>query len=106
MGHELSPWHRPHPLELVHPALSTKPVYEAVFALLLGLVLLRLARRALPPGALFALYLLVSGVARILVELLRRNDVIALGLSQAQILSFVSVGAGIFALWNVHRAGR
>ena len=53
----------------VHPT----PVYET---LAMGLVawLLWTAARPLPPGILFALYLVLSGLERFLVEFVRRND--------------------------------
>ena len=37
------------------------------------------------PGLLFALYLVLAGAERFLVEFVRRNDDVALGLTQAQL---------------------
>ena len=46
------------------------------------------------PGLLFALYLVLAGAERFLVEFIRRNDDVALGLTQAQLLSVAMIVAG------------
>jgi phosphatidylglycerol:prolipoprotein diacylglycerol transferase len=66
----------------VHPT----PVYETFFMGLAAIVLWRLRDR-FRPGILFALYLMVAGFERFMVEFVRRNDDVALGLTQAQLLS-------------------
>ena len=48
-------------------------------------------------GRLFALYLVLAGTERFLVEFIRRNDDVALGLTQAQLISVAMVIAG--AAW-------
>jgi phosphatidylglycerol---prolipoprotein diacylglyceryl transferase len=70
--------------EDVHPT----PVYET---LTMGLVAWFLWRRrnSMPPGGLFALYLLLAGTERFLVEFLRRNERVAAGLTVAQ---FIALG--------------
>jgi phosphatidylglycerol---prolipoprotein diacylglyceryl transferase len=85
--------------EEVHPT----PVYET---LAMGLVALFLWRRrdAYRPGVLFALYLVLAGLERFLVEFLRRNDVVAAGLTVPQLESLVLLGAG--ALWLALAARR
>ena len=47
------------------------------------------------PGVLFALYLVIAGLERFLVEFIRRNDDAALGLTAAQLesLSLFVIGA-------------
>jgi phosphatidylglycerol---prolipoprotein diacylglyceryl transferase len=76
----------------VHPT----PVYETLAMGLIALVLWRLRDR-LTNGLLFALYLLLAGSERFLVEFVRRNDDVAIGLTQAQLISLVMIIAG--ALW-------
>jgi phosphatidylglycerol:prolipoprotein diacylglycerol transferase len=76
----------------VHPT----PVYETLAMGLVALVLWRLRNR-LTNGLLFALYLLLAGTERFLVEFLRRNDDAALGLTLAQLLSLGMIIAG--AVW-------
>lgn len=78
--------------EDVHPT----PVYETLAMGLLALVLWRLRDR-FRPGVLFALYLLFAGLERFLVEFVRRNEDVAVGLTQAQLLSVAMMIAG--AIW-------
>ncbi|HWH95405.1 MAG TPA: prolipoprotein diacylglyceryl transferase family protein [Baekduia sp.] len=70
------------PGETVHPT----PIYETVSMGLLAFVLWQLRDRV-RPGVLFALYLVGSGLERFLVEFLRRNEDVALGLTAAQLES-------------------
>ena len=48
-------------------------------------------RNRLTGGLLFALYLLLAGLERFLVEFIRRNEDVALGLTQAQLISVVMI---------------
>jgi phosphatidylglycerol:prolipoprotein diacylglycerol transferase len=81
--------------EEVHPT----PIYESVTMGLIALALWRLRGR-LAPGVVFALYLVLSGVERLLVEFIRRNDDVALGLTLAQLVSVGLIALG--AAWLVH----
>ena len=78
--------------EVVHPT----PIYETLGQGLIALVLWRLRDR-FAPGRLFALYLVLAGLERLLVEFLRRNDPVAVGLTVAQIISVGMMAAG--AAW-------
>ena len=78
--------------EQVHPT----PIYEAVAMGLIALGLWRLRNR-LTNGLLFALYLLLAGLERFLVEFIRRNEDVALGLTEAQLISVAMIVAG--AAW-------
>jgi phosphatidylglycerol:prolipoprotein diacylglycerol transferase len=78
--------------QTVHPT----PVYETLALGLIALLLWRLRDR-LTNGLLFALYLLLAGTERFLVEFIRRNDDVAIGLTQAQLISLVMMIAG--ATW-------
>ena len=60
----------------VHPV----PVFETLAMGLIALALWNLRDR-LRPGGLFALYLVLAGAERLLVELIRRNDDVLLGLT-------------------------
>ena len=82
----------------VHPT----PVYETLAMGLVALLLWRLRDR-LTNGLLFALYLLLAGTERFLVEFVRRNDDVALGLTQAQLFSLVMMIAGGFWLALAYR---
>jgi phosphatidylglycerol:prolipoprotein diacylglycerol transferase len=78
----------------VHPT----PVYETLAMGTVAIVLWGLRDR-FRPGALFALYLLLAGSERFLVEFLRRNEAVALGLTQAQWLSVAMILAGGIWFW-------
>lgn len=78
--------------QTVHPT----PVYETIVMGLVALGLWRLRGR-LRPGLLFALYLVLAGSERFLVEFVRRNDDVALGLTQAQLFSVAMIlGGGVW----------
>ena len=78
--------------EDVHPT----PVYEAL-AMGFGAWLLWQLRDRFRTGVLFALYLLYAGAERFLVEFVRRNSDVALGLTAAQLESLAMMVAG--AIW-------
>jgi phosphatidylglycerol:prolipoprotein diacylglycerol transferase len=83
----------------VHPT----PVYETLAMGLVGYGLWRL-RDSFRPGLLFALYLVLAGVERFLIEFIRRNDEVLVGLTQAQLLSVAMVAAG--GAWLVVKTRR
>lgn len=76
----------------VHPT----PIYETLAMGLVAYLLWRLRDRY-RPGVLFAIYLVLAGLERFLVEFIRRNADAALGLTQPQLLSLVMVAGG--AAW-------
>jgi phosphatidylglycerol:prolipoprotein diacylglycerol transferase len=78
----------------VHPT----PVYEMLAMGLVAILLWRWRRRW-RPGTLFALYLLLAGLERFLVEFVRRNEAVLLGLTQPQLLSLAMIAAGGGWLW-------
>ena len=84
--------------EEVHPT----PVYET---LVMGGVAWFLwhRRHRYPPGGLFALYLVLAGAERFLIEFLRRNDEIALGLTLPQWIALAMMAAG--GIWLLKLRG-
>jgi phosphatidylglycerol---prolipoprotein diacylglyceryl transferase len=82
----------------VHPT----PVYETL-AMGFGAWLLWQLRDRYRTGVLFAIYLIYAGTERFLVEFLRRNHVVALGLTAAQLESLVMVLAGTAWIYAVKR---
>jgi phosphatidylglycerol:prolipoprotein diacylglycerol transferase len=74
----------------VHPT----PIYETITMGLLAFTLWQL-RDVVRPGVLFALYLVGSGLERFLVEFLRRNEDVALGLTAAQLESLTAFIIGV-----------
>lgn len=82
--------------EEVHPT----PVYETITMLIVAALLWRWRHRW-RPGTLFAVYLILAGAERFLVEFVRRNDEVLLGLTQPQLLSVVMMASG--AIWLLVR---
>ncbi len=78
------------------------PVYETVAMCLLAYGLWRLRDRV-RPGVVFALYLLGSGLERLLVEFIRRNKEIAVGLTAPQLESVLLIVIGALWLWLMAR---
>ena len=79
------------PFVRVHPT----PLYELGAGLLIGAWLWWLGGKQRGTGAIVGEYLVLSGVARFLVEFVRRNPKVLWGLSNAQLASAGSVLAGI-----------
>jgi len=79
----------------VHPT----PIYEFLVAILIFWILWRIGARALKTsasnGIVFAAYLVLTGIARFLVEMIRINPRSFFGLTNAQAASVVSVLAGV-----------
>jgi phosphatidylglycerol:prolipoprotein diacylglycerol transferase len=75
----------------VHPT----PLYELAAGLLIGGWLWWRGGKPRGTGAIVGEYLLLSGIARFLVEFLRRNPKVLWGLSNAQLASAGTVLAGI-----------
>ena len=73
----------------VHPA----QLYEALAAFVIAAILWLLQDR-LRPVAVFGTYLALSGLSRLLVETVRINPPVVLGLSEAQVLGILSIIAG------------
>jgi phosphatidylglycerol---prolipoprotein diacylglyceryl transferase len=90
------PWAMSYPIgevpttERVHPT----PVYETLASLLIFWLLWRLRQRW-EPLRLFAAYLVFAGAERFLVEFIRRNDEILLGLTQPQLFGLAMMAAGM-----------
>jgi phosphatidylglycerol:prolipoprotein diacylglycerol transferase len=80
--------------ETVHPT----PIYETLAMGLIAYLLWRLRDR-FQAGVLFAIYLVLAGLERLLVEFVRRNEDVVLGLTQAQLLSVAMIVVG--TVWLV-----
>ena len=86
------PWDGPWAMGYPHGTVPTEPgvtvhptpIYETLTMGLLAFALWQLRDRV-RPGVLFALYLVGSGLERFLIEFLRRNEDVLLGLTAAQL---------------------
>lgn len=90
--------------ERVHPT----PIYEFLVALVIFWILWKLGARAIkmraPNGTVFAAYLVLTGIARFLVEIIRINPRSFYGLTNAQAASVVSILAGLLLFFICRRA--
>ena len=84
----------------VHPT----PLYELGAGLMIGLWLWMRGGKTRPAGRILGEYLLLSGLARFLVEFIRRNPPVLWGFSNAQLASVGSMVAGIaIVVWAATR---
>ena len=96
-SHGTAEW--PHPPGIqVHPAA----LYESLALFGVFALLLALRSRVAPAGALFAIYLLLAATTRFLIEIIRTNPPVLLGLTEAQWTSLaLAAGAALWLLRNV-----
>ncbi|MBV8774987.1 MAG: prolipoprotein diacylglyceryl transferase [Deltaproteobacteria bacterium] len=86
----------------VHPT----PIYEAILYVAIFCFLWSIRRKTTLEGELLYLYLILAGSARFLVEFVRINPRVLWGLSEAQLISLVMIGAGSMAwYWSSRRRG-
>jgi phosphatidylglycerol:prolipoprotein diacylglycerol transferase len=71
------------------------PIYEIIVMVSVAYVLYRMARKAQPGWYVFGWFLILSGIERVLIEFIRRNGILALGLTGAQWFSLASIVAGV-----------
>lgn len=83
----------------VHPT----PLYECIIGLVIAWWLWRRGGKTRPVGEIVGEYLLLTGIARFLVEFIRRNPKILIGLSNAQLASLGSAAAGLILIFIVAR---
>jgi phosphatidylglycerol---prolipoprotein diacylglyceryl transferase len=88
---------RVHPTQLYESAASL-----VIFALIVWVIAPRFKRE----GPLMFAYLLLAGVERFLVEFIRTNEAVALGLTQQQWISVALFVIGIVGLWWFGTRGR
>jgi len=74
----------------VHPT----PIYEAIAYTLIFLFLWSRRKKTHVPGQIFYLYLILAGFARFMVEFLRVNARVFMGLSEAQCIAVVMMVVG------------
>lgn len=105
-GTEPSP---PHCLERGWPAdcrVHPTPIYEFLIWILIAVILWRMGKKALngeAAGKVFSYYLVLTGVARFLIEFIRINPRSFFGMSNAQTASLVSILMGIMLLLRIKR---
>jgi phosphatidylglycerol---prolipoprotein diacylglyceryl transferase len=83
----------------VHPT----PIYEAIIYTLIFVFLWSRRKETKVPGHLFDLYLMLAGAARFMVEFLRVNPRVFMGLSEAQLIAIAMMilGAGLYVYSSI-----
>jgi phosphatidylglycerol:prolipoprotein diacylglycerol transferase len=84
----------PPTLETVHPT----QIYESVSLFVMTAALIALRRRGAANHVVFGWYLVAAGTLRFLIELVRVNEVVFLGLTTAQLFSAAIVAVGAWLL--------
>lgn len=85
------------------------PLYEITTCLILFGVLWYLRKRIFRPGLLTAIYLIMNGTERFLIELIRVNtkyDILGIRPTQAELISLLLIMAGVVLIGYVHRKHR
>src|SRR5579863_10427716 len=94
----------PHGIDPINVPVHPTPLYELAGGLRIGTWLWVRGGKSRPTGAILGEYLVLSGMARFLVEFLRRNPKVLWGLSNAQLASLGSVAVGVLLLiWVSNR---
>jgi phosphatidylglycerol:prolipoprotein diacylglycerol transferase len=93
----------PHGTKPIETPVQPTPIYETLAMGFVAYLLWRLRDRY-QPGALFCIYLVLAGAERLLVEFIRRNDRVLVGLTEAQLISIAMIAAG--AAWLTVKASR
>jgi len=90
----------------VHPT----PIYEFLVAILIFWILWQIGAATIAgrrsPGRVFGLYLVLTGIARFLVEFIRLNPRSFFGLTNAQAASIACVLVGMSILIYLHKTSR
>lgn len=91
---------RPVPADIpVHPT----PIYESLYSFVFFAILWKMRLQPRPDGQLFFLFLALQAVSRFLVEFVRLNDIVAFGLTQAQLISIFLLIIAIIGWQRVAR---
>jgi phosphatidylglycerol---prolipoprotein diacylglyceryl transferase len=94
----------PHGIDPVYVPVHPTPLYEMAAGILIGCFLYWRGGKPHATGAILGQYLLLTGIARFLVEFIRRNPKVLWGLSNAQLASAGAAVAGIaIILWAAKR---
>ena len=83
------------------PSVFPTPFYEAVMCITLFIVLWSIRKRITTPGVLFSIYILLNGLERFAIELIRINtkyDVEGFQFTQAQLISSLFIPLGLIGI--------
>ncbi len=74
------------------------PVYEFIACTILFFIMWKYRKSLRPDGAMFALYLILAGAERLLIEFIRINPRVLFGLTEAQLISIPMIILGALLL--------
>ncbi len=83
--------------------LHPTPVYEFLASTVIFLFLWRIRKRTAPAGMLFMFYLAAATIERFIIEFIRINPRIILGLTEAQLISVVFLGLAIYGIFRLRK---
>ena len=85
------------------PGVYPTPIYETLMSFAAFGILWKLRKHAHSPGWLFGVYLLLAGIERFLIELIRVNthyELFGLQFTQAQLIATACIVAGVIVMWR------
>ncbi|RZK56291.1 MAG: diacylglyceryl transferase [Pedobacter sp.] len=90
--------------ELAQPVYPT-PIYEVILAFILFIILWKIRERIKLPGMMFGIYLMLNGVERFFIELIRVNSkytVAGIPFTQAELISsLLFIGGLILVIYSI-----
>lgn len=93
----------------LNPKVFPTPIYETFFGLLAFAILFFNKHKFKIPGTLFFIYMIVNGIERFLIEIIRVNDrysLLGMNYSQAQYISILFVIIGVTGLIYLLKFGK
>ncbi|MEE9225304.1 MAG: prolipoprotein diacylglyceryl transferase [Bacteroidota bacterium] len=86
--------------------LHPTPIYEFLAVVLIFLFLWKIRKRTKPDGTLFMIYLAAAALERFVIEFIRINPRMFLGLSEAQLISVVLLALGVYGVLHLKKGKR
>ncbi len=87
-------------------AVFPTPLFESFVSFMFFVLLMKLRKREMPAGKLFFIYMILNGSARFMVEFIRLNPKVALGLTHSQVLGVCFILTGIIGWVLVEKQAR
>jgi phosphatidylglycerol:prolipoprotein diacylglycerol transferase len=90
-------------VDIPPPGVYPTPIYETLMSAVAFAVLWRIRKHAHAPGWMFGVYLLLAGIERFAIELIRVNttySLFGLEVTQAQLIATAFMVAGAMLMWR------
>ena len=98
--------------KMLEPGVYPTPIYEIIMTFIIFAILWSLRKRIKVAGLLFFIYLILNGIERFTIELIRVNTdytIFGVALTQAQMIAILFVLTGLilgFIFWRRHQVGK